>query len=43
VCVSVKLSTGFSLVDVGTYFEATASEVAAGQDAIQFIPNFLHF
>jgi hypothetical protein len=42
VCVMVKVPTGFSVVDVGTYFEPTSSKVAAGQDSIRFIPTFLH-
>ena len=44
VCVCVNVSTGFSIVDVGTYFEPpAASKVAAGQDIIRFIPTFAHF
>jgi len=43
VCVKVKVSTGFSVVDVRTYFEHTASKVAAGQDIIRFIPTFFAF
>ena len=42
VSVKVKVCTGFSVVDVGTHFESTASKLEVGEDAIPFIPTFLH-